>query len=64
METKRKTTTSSAVKNRHKVKTYKDYRIPVRKDSELFEKIEQFKEGGGEVSVLIKSLLEEYFEEN
>ncbi|MDR2167999.1 MAG: hypothetical protein LBE35_09165 [Clostridiales bacterium] len=59
-KTKRKTTTSSQVKRKYNVKTYKVYRIPVRFDSELFKKIEEY-QSQGSVSSLVQSLLKEHF---
>ena len=58
---KRKTTTSNTVKQKFNTKTYKDYRVPIRRDSALFDKVEKLPRG--EFSPLVKVLLEEHFKD-
>jgi len=55
---KRKTQTSSAVKNRYRKKTYKTYTFLIRYEDELYKDLESYK---GSVGTLVKALLEEYF---
>jgi hypothetical protein len=65
MERVRKTITSSEVKNRYNKKTYTQYAFSVRKDSLLFEKIQNYQhENPQGLSALIKSLLENHFDIN
>ena len=60
---KRKTKTSTTVKNRYNKRTYREYRFTVRRDSPLNDAIEKFKEENpNELSNLIKVLLSEHFE--
>ena len=55
--------TSSSVKQRYKLATYKRYEFIVRKDSELFEKIEKFREAKDtSLNSLMTKLLTEYFQ--
>jgi len=58
---KRKTTTSSAVKNRYNSKTYSSYMLRIRKDSELNELLITYKQSKS-VNALITELLKDYFE--
>ena len=53
--------TSTTVKNRYNAKTYHDYRVPVRLDSELYTRIEAYREEGGSVATLVKDQLKDYF---
>ena len=58
----RKTTTSTVVKARYNGKTYKYFRFPIRKDSQLYNDILNFKrENPQGLSNLIKTLLEAHF---
>ena len=60
---KRKTTTSSVVKDRYNAKAYQDYKVRIRKDSKLFEQVEAYKlENPQEWNSLVNTLLEDYFE--
>jgi len=60
--TKRKTTTSSVVKDRYNKKNYKEYKLRVRRDSELIEKLTHFQEGDFQsLNSLVIALLENYF---
>jgi len=62
---KPKTKTSSSVKNRYNKKTYREYRFTVRKDSVLYDVIEEYKQDHPQdFSNLIKELLTKHFELN
>ena len=62
MENKRKTTTSSTVKDRYNAKTYQDYKVRIRKDSKLYNQVEAFKaEKPQGLNKLVTELLEEHF---
>lgn len=60
-ETKRKTFTSTEVKNRYNKKTYERYSITLRKDNitdkEIIDKIEKLKSEGLSASEAIKKLI-------
>jgi len=59
---KRKTTTSSAVKNRYNQKTYARYELRLRKDSPLYMDVEKFKESNPDgLPELLRGLLEKHF---
>ncbi len=59
LKPKRKTFTSSAVKKRYNDKTYKSYKLSLRKveDAELIELIEAEKAKGFQTSEAIKNLI-------
>ncbi len=60
-ESKRKTFTSTEVKNRYNKKTYERYSITLRKDNitdkEIIDKIEKLKSEGLSASEAIKKLI-------
>ena len=61
MENKRKTHTSTEVKNRHIKKTYNRYIVSLRKDrdAELIEKIEELKSSGCETTEAFLKIIKE-----
>jgi len=62
---KRRTNTSSMVKDRYNSKAYQDYKVRIRKDSSLYIKVEEYKKENPQGwNSLINGLLEEYFENN
>lgn len=62
METKRKTTTSSVVKDRYNAKNYQDYKVRIRKDSDLHSQVEDFKLANPQGwNGLVIKLLEKHF---
>lgn len=60
-KTKRKTTTSSAVKNRYNAKAYKRYAVSfkVAEESDIIQLIEEKKSHGLSASEAIKQLIRE-----
>ena len=58
--TKRKTTTSTEVKQRWEAKTYKKYMIRLRQDTDkdIIDYIEQQKQNGVQISELVREGLE------
>jgi hypothetical protein len=60
---KRKTTTSSKVKNRYNAKTYNQYKFNVRKDDELNDKIKEYKQENPQgFQKLVVGLLKKHFD--
>ena len=51
--------TSTEVKTRYNRKTYKRYEITVRKDSALYEKIEEYRRLGKSLNAMVIKLLDE-----
>ena len=64
-ERKKKSRTSSEVKDRYNSKTYQPHNFRIRRDSELNRKVEMFKKENPQGwNKLVTTLLENFFKEN
>lgn len=53
--------TSKAIRKAYDQKTYKQFNIRIRRDSDLLRWLEDYKNGGNEVNALVVELLSKHF---
>lgn len=54
--------TSKEIREAYNKKTYRQYNFRVRRDSELYQWIEGYRESGNAINMLVIQQLEEYFQ--